>query len=278
MFEQDWGRILESYNDYVASQNYGITSKTIAYKIRTTTFRIGAVAYGDNGVPYYTQANGYDVTFTEIIYEGSSYSMSWSISNQDGSLEYCESGKSIDGKWLVDNREFNVTTAEGVNQDQWLTGLQIALDTYGTFDQGLGGMVAGIASGMIDVYRGNYVWGTIALAASIPIAGIVFDAMKQGRNAEKVGKNLKVVSESINPFIGKTGFEIENMFLKKGFVKKGVDPMNGLGGYVNTKSGYSYHIDYGIDRFGNSVEVPHIDINYPHGTNLPKQKWPWRLK
>ncbi|GCD83040.1 hypothetical protein PTHTG4_21030 [Parageobacillus thermoglucosidasius] len=35
------------------------------------------------------------------------------------------------------------------------------------------------------------------------------------------------------------------MFMKKGFEKRGPDPLNGKGGYVNPKTGRSYYLDKG---------------------------------
>ena len=60
-----------------------------------------------------------------------------------------------------------------------------------------------------------------------------------------------------NPFKNKTAQEIENMFLKKGFEKRGPDPINGYGGYVNPRTGRSYHID--PKNFGKYKEPNHID-------------------
>ncbi len=54
--------------------------------------------------------------------------------------------------------------------------------------------------------------------------------------------------------------------------KVGPNAAIGKGAYINTKSGYSYHLDKGgIYRKG--VEGPHIDVNYPKPTNVsPKKK------
>lgn len=35
------------------------------------------------------------------------------------------------------------------------------------------------------------------------------------------------------------------MFIKKGFEKRGSDPLNGKGGYVNPKTRRSYYLDKG---------------------------------
>ncbi len=60
-----------------------------------------------------------------------------------------------------------------------------------------------------------------------------------------------------NSFKGKTPKQIDNMFKKKGFGPRGPDPVNGKGGYVNPKTGRSYHIDE-ANSFG---EAPHVDVN-----------------
>ena len=46
-----------------------------------------------------------------------------------------------------------------------------------------------------------------------------------------------------NPFKGKNPKQVEKMFQKKGFTKKGPDPASGRGTYVNPKTGRGYHIN-----------------------------------
>ena len=60
-----------------------------------------------------------------------------------------------------------------------------------------------------------------------------------------------------NPFKGKTPEEIDKMFKDKGFDTRGPDPKGGLGGYVNPKTGRSYH----IDECNSYKEPPHVDVN-----------------
>ncbi|MHB9132351.1 MAG: tandem-95 repeat protein [Armatimonadota bacterium] len=60
------------------------------------------------------------------------------------------------------------------------------------------------------------------------------------------------------PFKGMTALEIDRALRSRGFEPRGPDPLNGKGGYVNPKTGRSYHIDEG-NSFG---EKPHVDINY----------------
>jgi hypothetical protein len=63
-----------------------------------------------------------------------------------------------------------------------------------------------------------------------------------------------------NPFAGKTVQEIENMFLKKGFhIRAKGDPLKGVGGYVNPKTGRSYHID--PQKYNRYNEPSHVDVN-----------------
>lgn len=63
-----------------------------------------------------------------------------------------------------------------------------------------------------------------------------------------------------NPFKGKTFEEIDEMFTKKGFEKRGPDPVNGKGGYVNPTTGRSYYLDKG-GQYKKGYEAPHVDVN-----------------
>ena len=80
-------------------------------------------------------------------------------------------------------------------------------------------------------------------------------------------------TKSFDPFKGKTPQEIDIMFKKKGFEPRGLDPMSGKGGYVNPKTGRSYHIDPG-GTYRRGRELPHVDVNRLRGVNLPKRKFP----
>jgi len=46
-----------------------------------------------------------------------------------------------------------------------------------------------------------------------------------------------------------------------------------LGGYKNLESGTSYHIDLG-GTYKKGTELPHVDVNRPKGSSLPKRKFP----
>jgi len=74
-----------------------------------------------------------------------------------------------------------------------------------------------------------------------------------------------------NPFKGKTPAQIDEMFRAKGFEPRGPDPLNGKGGYVNPKTGRSYHIDE-ANGFG---EAPHVDVNRlkTYDGSLEKKKY-----
>ena len=63
------------------------------------------------------------------------------------------------------------------------------------------------------------------------------------------------------------------MLKAKGFEPRGPDPLNGKGGYVNPKTGRSYHIDE-ANSFG---EPPHVDVNRPktYDGPLDKKKYPF---
>jgi hypothetical protein len=76
-----------------------------------------------------------------------------------------------------------------------------------------------------------------------------------------------------NPFRGKTPQEIDRMLKEKGFEPRGPDPVSGKGGYVDPKTGRSYHIDPG-GQYKKGAEEPHVDVNRPPSSDLPKRKYP----
>ncbi|WP_027671346.1 polymorphic toxin type 37 domain-containing protein [Rheinheimera baltica] len=100
------------------------------------------------------------------------------------------------------------------------------------------------------------------------VGGGLFD--KLGTLKKASGKGLG------NPFKNKTAKEIDKMFMDKGFRKSGPDPLNGYGGYVNPKTGRSYHID--PKENGKYREPNHVDVNrlrdYKGG--LDKKKLPYK--
>jgi len=64
------------------------------------------------------------------------------------------------------------------------------------------------------------------------------------------------------------------MFMKKDFIKRGPDPLNGRGGYVNPKTGRSYYLDKG-GHYKKGYEPPHVDVNRlkTDRSKLPKKKY-----
>ncbi len=109
-------------------------------------------------------------------------------------------------------------------------------------------------------FRGNEFTGFerveqlgVALS-SVPVTSV--------KNPASVEKGLG------SPFKGKTSSEIDAMLRAKGFEPRGPEPQNGLGGYVNPKTGRSYHIDES-NSFG---ESPHVDVNRVKSYNGSLQK------
>lgn len=86
------------------------------------------------------------------------------------------------------------------------------------------------------------------------------------------GMARRIARRAGNPFKGKTPQQIDKMFRDKGFSPRGPDPMGGKGGYVNPETGRSYHIDPG-GTYKKGVEKPHVDVNRPRGSKLPKRKF-----
>ena len=72
-----------------------------------------------------------------------------------------------------------------------------------------------------------------------------------------------------NPFKGKTPQQVDDRFKQKGFEPRGPNPVGGKGGYVNPKTGRSYHIDPG-GKYKKGTEQPHVDVNRPKGSEHGK--------
>lgn len=79
-----------------------------------------------------------------------------------------------------------------------------------------------------------------------------------------------------NPFKNKNSEEIHEMFERKGFRMSGPDPINGKGGYINEKTGRSYHID--PKEYGKYREPNHVDVNRvrDYTGKLGKKKLPYK--
>ena len=71
--------------------------------------------------------------------------------------------------------------------------------------------------------------------------------------------NASSPTTTMNPFKGKTSTQIDKMLRGKGFEPREPNPINGKGGYVNPKTGRSYH----IDKHNSYNEKPHVDVNRP---------------
>jgi hypothetical protein len=127
-----------------------------------------------------------------------------------------------------------------------------------------------------DIITGD--WEALAIdttAMFIPYvpAGITKVAKVCKVGKQEIGEAAKASTRAGNPFKGKTPEEIDKMFRNKGFDPKGPDPISGRGGYVNPDTGRSYHIDPG-GQWIKGTEAPHIDVNRPSGSGLPKRKFP----
>lgn len=82
----------------------------------------------------------------------------------------------------------------------------------------------------------------VFVAQDITRASALF-ATLAGPVAGRGGGVGETSSKSFNPFKGKSAAEVEQMFLRKGYVPKGPDPLNGRGTYVNPRTLRGYHID-----------------------------------
>jgi len=128
-------------------------------------------------------------------------------------------------------------------------------DANGSFNDGL----TLARTGRVAELVGSYYGGKIVGWAGGKLIGSILGRFNAG---EGLG----------NPFKGKSPVEIDKMFKAKGFEPRGPDPLNGKGGYVNPKTGRSYHIDE-ANSFG---EEPHVDVNRPKAYDGPldKKKYP----
>ncbi|HKL85102.1 MAG TPA: RHS repeat-associated core domain-containing protein [Treponemataceae bacterium] len=103
--------------------------------------------------------------------------------------------------------------------------------------------------------------------------GALMEATGAGLGALGLRLLNRTLNKPFNPFKGKTPAEIDKMFRTKGLEPVGPDPLSGLGGYKNLESGTSYHIDLG-GTYKKGTELPHVDVNRPKGSSLPKRKFP----
>lgn len=118
-------------------------------------------------------------------------------------------------------------------------------------------------------------------AQNAVVVAVINLLVARGLAQDVVGKAAATESQQLldsrglgtNPFRGKTPQEIDQMFREKGFQPRGPAPVTGKGGYVDPKTGRSYHIDPG-GQYKKGTELPHVDVNRPAGSNLPKRKYP----
>jgi RHS repeat-associated protein len=121
-----------------------------------------------------------------------------------------------------------------------------------------------IATGVAGISKGGATLIVSRFAAKEAVeegAGLAGEAAKKGLGSRFKDKMAK---------------EIDEMFTKKGFTKSGPDPAGGTGGYVNPKTGRSYHID--PKEWGKYREPNHVYVNRPRGYKGPldKKKLPYR--
>jgi RHS repeat-associated protein len=109
----------------------------------------------------------------------------------------------------------------------------------------------------------------------IPIGAIAGALVKSAKLAKVAA--MKGAGKGLgNSFKNKSAKEIDDMFTKKGFEKRGPDPAGGTGGYVNPKTGRSYHID--PKEWGKFPEPNHVDVNRAksYKGSLDKKKLPFK--
>jgi RHS repeat-associated protein len=110
-------------------------------------------------------------------------------------------------------------------------------------------------------YRTTYGGNALLNLGGLKGAGVAGNVLKKAavtQTRKEVAK--RVAKQGPNPFKGKTPKQIEKMFKKKGFTRRGPDPGGKKGGYVNEKTKRSYHIDPG-GKYKKGTEKPHVDIN-----------------
>lgn len=124
---------------------------------------------------------------------------------------------------------------------------------------------SGAGAGEVAIAAGQDALRTTALVAPLAMAGRSVASRLGARMLDDAASGLG------NPFRGKNASQIDEMFQQKGFEARGPDPVNGKGGYVNPRTGRSYHIDE-ANSFG---EAPHVDVNRPRGYKgeLEKKKY-----
>lgn len=112
------------------------------------------------------------------------------------------------------------------------------------------------------------------------ISEVTLGTFTGGAVISKIASRTGALSQSGkglgNPFKGKTPEQIGRMFKSKGYETRGSDPVSGKGGYVNPRTGRSYHIDSKPRNYRRGRENPHVDVNRPrsYSGDLLKRKYP----
>ena len=144
----------------------------------------------------------------------------------------------------------------------------------GAIISGIGAYKGGEAKAIVDYgYLGNNEYmrpdGTRILGEDLETNLKIYGTMDIGGGLLMGAGSLMKGSPSGkgvggNPFKGKTEKQIEKIFKNKNFEMRGSS--NEFEGYVNTKTGRSYHIDL-KNRFN---EAPHVDVNSVNKSNSLK--------
>jgi RHS repeat-associated protein len=163
-------------------------------------------------------------------------------------------------------------------------GRQPAPNSDAQIGQTLGDVIS-IPLGGLEILAGGATF-TGGVAADATVVGAPLGVALNAAGAAAVGQGaLGAASGAVhlieaasqgglgNPFKGKTPDQADKMMRDKGYETRGPDPKSGKGGYVNPETGRSYHIDPGA-KYRKGVEVPHVDVNRPKGSDLPKKKLP----
>ena len=117
----------------------------------------------------------------------------------------------------------------------------------------------------LDAYNAYQTGGVSAVIRST-MQDIPLQMIPGGKTSKHIVKKLsdqKLTKPDTglgNPFKNATIEEVEQAFIRKGFIPSGPNPSAGLGGWINPKTGRSYHLD-DSSFHTNNTEPSHIDVN-----------------